>query len=266
MESDNCRRIDNWLDAAPVWYALAELGDGAGHLRGAIGRALNLPEISSVGVPVPRSPPQMALVISEILPMVELIILIEPTASCVTVSMPAIWMPISSVAWRLSGGQRLHLLGDYGEAAAGIAGAGGLNGGIQRGQLVCAATAVMSLITSPIRPAACDSALMRRVGTHAPAGVGHNAVCHSCTCAKSPHRTREFLGRRRFRLPHLLEASSEALATAASRVVLPGIVAQRAGGVFQFAGRRRQRRDDGTETVARVGNRILAGADLEDPK
>jgi len=52
--------------------------------------------------------------------MVELIILIEPTASCVAVCMPAIWLPIRRWPWR-SARRAPDLLRDHGEATAGFA-------------------------------------------------------------------------------------------------------------------------------------------------
>src|ERR1019366_1030365 len=87
VESDNCFADDNsWLDAAPVWLApwltsamvpaTCEVPDAVRWI---------FPEISWVAAPCSSIAVDIALVISEILLMVELIILIEPTASCVAV-------------------------------------------------------------------------------------------------------------------------------------------------------------------------------------
>ena len=100
MESDNCFADDNsWLDAAPVWLApwlTSAMVPATCEVPSAV--RWIFPEISWVAAPCYSIAADIALVISEILPMVALIILIERTASCVAVCMPAIWMPISSVA------------------------------------------------------------------------------------------------------------------------------------------------------------------------
>ena len=48
--------------------------------------------------------------------------------------MPAICVPISPVALAVCAGERLDLRGDHRKAAAGVAGAGGLDRGVQRQQ------------------------------------------------------------------------------------------------------------------------------------
>src|ERR1035437_5917485 len=92
VESDNCFADDNsWLDAGPVWLApwlTSAMVPATCEVPSAV--RWIFPEISWVAAPCSSIAADIALVISEILPMVELIILIEPTASCVAVCMPAI--------------------------------------------------------------------------------------------------------------------------------------------------------------------------------
>ena len=67
--------------------------------------------------------------------MVPPISLIAATESCVAVCMPAICVQISLVALAVWRGERLDLLGDHRKAAAGFAGARGLDGGVERQQV-----------------------------------------------------------------------------------------------------------------------------------
>ena len=122
------------------------------------------------------------------------------------------------------GGQRLDLLRDHGKAAAGFAGARRLDGGVEREKLVCSATDVISLMTSPIRLAACDSALMRESVSSAWATALAAMRLDSWTCAEISRTELASSSVAAATDCTLLEASSEALATTvASRVVLPAL-------------------------------------------
>ena len=61
--------------------------------------------------------------------------LIATTESRVADCMPAIWLPISSVALAVCVASSLHLRRDHGKAAAGLAGARRLDGGVERQQI-----------------------------------------------------------------------------------------------------------------------------------
>ena len=67
--------------------------------------------------------------------MVPPISLMAATESCVAVCMPAICVPISSVALAVCAASALTSLGDHGEALAGLAGARRLDGGVERQQV-----------------------------------------------------------------------------------------------------------------------------------
>ena len=64
--------------------------------------------------------------------------------------MPRMCEEIRRSPWR-SVGQRLDLRGDHRKAAAGVTGAGGLDGGVERQKLVCSAIALITSTTSPMR-------------------------------------------------------------------------------------------------------------------
>ena len=67
--------------------------------------------------------------------MVAPISLIAATDSRVAVCMLEIWLPISSVALAVCGGERLDLGRNHRETPSGLAGTRGLDGGVEREQV-----------------------------------------------------------------------------------------------------------------------------------
>src|SRR4051812_9782312 len=186
VESDNCLADDsNWLDAAPVWLA-PWLTSAMVPATCAVPLAVRwiLPEISWVAAPCSSIAPEIAVVISEILPIVDEIILIEPTASCVAVCMPAIWTPISSVALAVWLASALTSCATTAKPRPASPARAASMVALSAGKLVCSATEVISLITSPIRLAACDSALMRALVSSAWVTALAAMRLDSCTCAE----------------------------------------------------------------------------------
>src|SRR5215831_12492269 len=94
-----------------------------------------LREMSLMEAPCSSIATAITALISEMRLMVPLISLMVETESCVADCMPEICMPISSVALGGLGGQRLHLLGDDGEAAASFASARRLDRGVESEQV-----------------------------------------------------------------------------------------------------------------------------------
>src|SRR3978361_1404823 len=80
VDSDNCFADDsNWLDAAPVWLApwlTSAMVPATCEVPAAV--RWMLPEISWGAAPCSSIAAEIAVVLSEILPMVEEILLIEP--------------------------------------------------------------------------------------------------------------------------------------------------------------------------------------------
>src|SRR4051812_29568437 len=226
VESDNCFADDsNWLDAAPVWLApwLTSAMVPATWVVPAAVRWM-LPEISCVAAPCCSIAAEIAVVISEILPMVDEIILIDPTASWVAVCMPAIWMPISSVAFAVCAASALTSCATTANPRPASPARAASIVALSASRLVCSATEVISLITSPMRLAACDSALMRESVSSAWRTALAAIELDSCTCWEISRTEIASSSVAEATDWTLLDASSEALATTvASRVVLPAL-------------------------------------------
>ena len=141
--------------------AVVDLGDVGGDLRRAGRRLLDVAGDLLGGAACSSTAAAMAAAISAMRPMVPPISLIAATDSCVAVCMPAICVPISSVALAVCAASALTswattakpLPASPARAASIVA--------LSASRLVCSAIAVMSLTTSPMRPAACDSSAMR---------------------------------------------------------------------------------------------------------
>ena len=115
-------------------------------------------------------------------PMVPPISLMAATDSWVAVCMPAIWVPISSVALAVWAASALTswattakpLPASPARAASMVA--------LRASRLVCSAIAVMSLMTLPIRPAAFDNSPMRASVFSACFTACWAMLLDSCTC------------------------------------------------------------------------------------
>src|SRR5665213_4134670 len=200
--------------------------------------------------------------------MVELIILIEPTASWVAVCMPAIWTPISSVALAVCPASALTSWATTLKPRPASPARAASMVALSANRLVCSATEVISLITSPIRLAACDSALIREsVSSAWVTALAAMRFGFLDLHRDLAHRTGELLGRRGHRL-HFAGSLRRGIGDHAGKPRgVAGIVAQRARGAFQFVRCRRQRGDEGAEAVARLRDGVFpdlaVGAEID---